>query len=80
MNSHWTPIVVWHWGVECAMLDVRDGGVRRAVGEGVWGGIPHTAMFWRGYALYVNAPNRSEVLGWARWFARRAGGGSAREA
>lgn len=71
---HWTPLACWRWGVECAMGDVRDGSLRRAVGAGVWAGIPHTAMFWRGYAQYLEAADRPRFLHYARRFARLAGG------
>jgi hypothetical protein len=75
-DGHWTPLACWRWGVECAMLDVRDGSVRRAAGDGVWEGIPHTPMFWRGYQQYLEAADRRRFLHYARQFARLAGGAS----
>jgi hypothetical protein len=76
MNDPWSPLAVYRWGAECARLDVRECSVRRAVGQGVWAGIPHTPMFWKGYQQYLDAPDRAQFLGAVRRLTRLLPGGS----
>lgn len=75
-NHHWSPLACWRWGIECARLDRRDGTVARAVGAGLWAGVPHTPMFWRGYRQYLDAADPIAFRRAAWHLLRRADGAS----
>lgn len=51
--SRWGQYVT---GVNAAWADCREGTARRLLGVGIWRGLPHTSLFFRGYDALIALP------------------------
>lgn len=52
------------WGLRCAWADMQRGSIDGALGTGIYGALPHTTMFLRGYLALLRLPpaRRASVL------------------
>ena len=48
-----SPLMQFELGVRAAWMDLREGTVDCALGVGIWRGLPHTSLFFRGYDALI---------------------------